>query len=123
MGGKSSSSTSSTTQVATTQIDKRIGAANQAKVLTGGSKLTEKSSTNITVRNTDAEVIKAALAGTRNLTAEALSFSGRQAEQQAKLTERAIEGTQGELQGLQSLLKSGTAIALVVGAVAIFARR
>lgn len=115
MGGSSKSATT----VATTQTDRRIGATDQAKVLTGGSTLREDTRTNITVRNTDAEVIKAALAGTKGLTSEALEFSTRQAEQGARLVETALAGTQQDLAGFQQLNK--TVLYLGVAAVAVFA--
>ena len=110
MGGRSSSRSSQA--VTTNQTDRRIGATDDATVITEGGSLTEN--TSVEISSVDDRVVTAALDG-------AFGF----AEGQTELLENAILGQAEGVAGLNSVLRSSTIIAGLglVAAVLIFRGR
>lgn len=113
MGGSSKSDTK--TSVTTTQTDRRIGATDEAVVITEGGQLSTQTDTTITVNSADAQVISAALAGAGASISQALEFSQRQSDSARMATEQAITGLLERDQGpLRPVLLATTAIVAVV---------
>lgn len=126
-GGDSKSKTKVSTS--TEQIDRRVAGSDAARVATEGStintrnSLSNRSTVNkssvVKVSSVDADVVRAALDGTAAGLEAALSFSGRQAERDARVVEAALANTGGELAGLKTLVGGDNKQLLYLGAAAI----
>lgn len=88
MGGSSSSSSD------VEQFDRRIGATDEAKVVTEGGRLVENTDTRtrVSIERAEAPVIKAALGaeGITGLIDRALSFSEARSDQERKTVEKVL---------------------------------
>ena len=111
MGGKSSSSSSNktSTTTVTSQVDNRIGVADDGMVATDGSR--------ITIEDISAEVIEAALVegfdfGEAAITAIS-DLKGVELDSITAVAEASIENINAAKSNFDNLLKAGTAIAAV----------
>lgn len=102
------------TTVTTTQTDRRIGASEGSLVAAEGS--------TVTVTAADADLVGAALAGSRANLREALEFSSRAAERDRALVESALTQAAGEAPALRSGLLLAVGAAGVVALLAVWRR-
>lgn len=122
-GGDSKSKSKTTVSSTTTQVDRRVAGSDSARVATEGSKIVDRRTSSVRVNSADAKVISAALAGSTANFREALSFSARQSDRDARTVEAALAQTGGDLGGLQSLVKGGVTAAIALAVVAFLAFR